>query len=132
MPLRITDLAPGDRVILNCPKSRVAQKREAQFEGIYHSLQDAMTGYDILLAGTSTAEFLESGGTLGWAAFLFQVSAEPLVRVRNPDGSPTYIPNPSGSMELRGAFVVEPDGSLREEEGRRIFIERRLGRVGVG
>jgi len=41
MPLKVTDLKPGDRVLLNCPKSRVTAKREAVFEGIFASLSEA-------------------------------------------------------------------------------------------
>jgi hypothetical protein len=109
MPLNIADLKVGDRVILNCPKS-ARPKRAAQFEGIYYSIQEAMGNFDAVLLPGGTAEFL-SNAQLGWAAFLMQTQ---------------------GGFSLRGAFRVEADGGLREEEGRRIFIERRIGRVGVG
>ncbi len=132
MPLKITDLQPGDRVILNCPKARVSRQREAQFEGLFRSVAEAMTkiGDGALIMGPETAKFLEEGGL--WAAFLLQTRTDPVVRLRHVDGSHDDIPNLGGEIALRAAFVVEPDGSLREEEGRRVFIERRLGRVGVG
>jgi hypothetical protein len=112
MPFKITDLTPGDRVILNCPKSRVATHRQAQFEGIFQSLEDAMRreaaeGRLAYLAGSATAEFLNSRP---WARFLMQSRS---------------------SVELIGAFAVQPDGTLKDEEGRSIFIERRVF-VGVG
>jgi hypothetical protein len=127
MPLKVTDLKPGDRVLLNCPKSRLMTKREAVFEGLYHSLQDAMADGPpgVLMIGKATEEFLRSGAQ-GWAGFLFQVTREPVLHIRHPDGTFDEFPNLTGEMSLRGAFVVEPDGSLREEEGRRIFIERRV------
>lgn len=109
MPLNITDLKVGDRVILNCPKA-TKPRREAQFEGIYHSIGDAISSLDALVLPGATAEFLASGA-LGWAGFLLQTK---------------------GGVSLHAGFRIEPDGGLREEEGRRIFIERRVGRVGVG
>jgi hypothetical protein len=109
MPIPVTDLQPGDRVVLNCPKSRVTAKRQAQFEGIYSSLADAMNGATILIAGTGTADFLEQSGR--FAGFLFG-------RMDNRD--------------LRMALAIDPDGSLRDEEGRKIYVEQRLGRVNRG
>lgn len=110
MPLKIQDLQPGDRVILNCPKAKTATQREAEFEGIFASVEDAVRRGDrALLMGTTTADFLNAGNP--WARFLMGVR---------------------GGLDVVGTFVVEDDGCLRDEEGHRIFIERRLGRVGVG
>jgi hypothetical protein len=112
MPVPVADLKPGDRVVLNCPKSRVMQKREAQFEGIFSSIEDALARGDAMLMGTSTMGFLSGRA---WARFLFG---------RATDGSGIDV-------DAVGAFVVEPDGGLREEHGMRIFIERRM-RMGQG
>lgn len=111
MPLAITDLHAGDRVVLNCAQARVTQKREAIFEGVFASVNDAMHrgGYTAIAlpGGRPTEEFLNGGA---WARFLMQ-SCE--------------------GVDLVGAFRIEPDGALREEEGRRITIERRV-RMGQG
>jgi hypothetical protein len=112
MPLRITDLQPGDRVVLNCPKSRVSVKREAVFEGIFESLDQTISkertgGRAAYLAGSATAEFL---GSRPWARFLMQSRS---------------------GVDLIGAFAIQDDGTLKDEEGRSIFIERRVF-VGVG
>ncbi len=63
MPLSVLDLQPGDRVILNCPKARLATKREAIFEGIYSSAQTAGTVDDAtaVLISAPSEEFLASG-----------------------------------------------------------------------
>jgi len=129
MPLKVTDLKPGDRVLLNCPKSRVTAKREAVFEGIFASLSEAQerTGtVHIDLVDDTAFAFLSHGKT--WARFLFQrVGPGECVNLRRADGSITALGlAPGCSTDLVGAFLVEPDGSLREEEGRRIFIERRI------
>ncbi len=132
MPLKVTDLKPGDRVMLNCPKSRLMAQREAEFEGIYPSIADAMnnTGLGVIVMGSGTQAFLNEGKL--WAAFLFQTSRDPVVRLRHSDGSFNEIPNPVKYLVLRGAFQVEPDGTLREEEGRRIYIAYRLPRPTQG
>jgi hypothetical protein len=110
MPLSVNDLQPGDRVVLNCPKARIMRKREAQFEGIFRSSVEASERGNrrALLISKPTIEFLASGGA--WARFLMESK---------------------GLWDVVAAFVIEPDGSMREEEGRRIFIERRM-RMGQG
>jgi hypothetical protein len=102
--MKVTDLKPGDRVMLNCPKAAKTH-RQAIFQGIYRSVEEAMSAGNesALLVGAETEKFLREGGS--WARFLLQTL----------DG-----------VSLGAAFVVETDGSLREEMGRRIFIERRL------
>lgn len=133
MPLHVNDLQPGDRVMLNCGASKVMAKREAQFEGIFQTIEEAMQreasdrAGSILLPGAS-AEFLAGGA---FARFLFQRSNDLTVRFRRPDGSRVEVSNPAGTMDLVGAFRIEPDGALREEQGRRITIERRV-RMGQG
>ena len=111
MALHVNDLRPGDRVVLNCSASRVMAKREAQFEGIFQTIEEAMARgtYDAVLLPGATAEFLSRGA---FARFLLQRNA-------------------IGPMDLVGAFRIEPDGALREEEGRRITIEMRM-RMGQG
>jgi hypothetical protein len=112
MSLKVTELKRGDRVVLNCPKGRIP-KRKADFLGIFRSLEEAINATPglILAVDATVADFLEKGER-GWAGFLLGVS-------------------PCGT-ELRGAFIVEPDGSMREQEGRSVFIEQRLGRVSHG
>jgi hypothetical protein len=130
LSIPVTDLQPGDRVILNCPTARAgATKREAQFECIFRSVGEAMdkNGIDALLVGPSTLEFLSAGPA--WAKFLLQTSTGPAQILEYPGGGPVAgLPPFSGETALSAAFLIEPDGGLREEEGRRIFIERRLGR----
>jgi hypothetical protein len=128
MPLKVTELQPGDRVVLNCPKARGNQKREAQFKGIYHSIDDAMKAdnCDVLAMGPMTEKFLSSGGRR-WAAFLLQTTTGPGQLMTYPGGDPVAgLPPFPGATRLTAAFVVEPDGGMREEQGRRVFIERRL------
>jgi hypothetical protein len=103
MPIKLTDLKPGDRVMLNCPKARTQPRREAIFEGIFESVAAAAADSEIMAVGENTAAFLASGN--GWARSLLQTE---------------------GHFRLAIGFRIEPDGSLREEDGRRIFIERRL------
>jgi hypothetical protein len=107
MPLKVTDLQRGDRVLLSCPESRVALRREAQFEGIFASVADQLERGNIqaLLMGRDTADFLNGGKP--WACFQFR----------------------AGTV---CSFLVEADGDLRDQTGLRIFIEQRLGRVGMG
>jgi hypothetical protein len=127
MPIRVTDLKPGDRVVLNCPKARRNSKREAQFEGIFESMDDAMNhggkAPDVLLMEHATEAFLAQKV---WARFLLQTVSESGQVLRYPGGDAMNLPKFAGITELSAAFLVEPDGSLREEEGRRVFIERRV------
>jgi|SRR5579863_151170 len=104
MPLTITDLKPGDRVVLNCPKARTAQHKEAQFEGVFRSFQEMIKvgTADLTVISEPTVEYLQSERL--WARFRMFTGA---------------------SWELLAGFAVNPDGSLRDDEGRRITIERR-------
>lgn len=109
MPIRVTDLKPGDRVVLNCPMARVPH-RTAQFEGVYPSAAEAArtvaAGHDLtILAGK---EFPAEGRH---AVFLLSTV---------------------GSQELRGSFAVTPDGNLQDDDGRTIYVEQRLGRPNQG
>lgn len=121
-------------MILNCPKSKVATHRQAEFIGVFKKLEEALDKEPgtALLVDVGTLEFIKSGKDGPWAGFIFQTSSDPVVRIRNPNGSYSEFPNPAGKFDLRGAFVVEADGSLREEDGRRVFIERRVGRAQRG
>jgi hypothetical protein len=96
----VHDLSPGDRVVLNCPKSRIMPKRQAEFRALARNLSELPDGDLVSRPGRL---FLESAAE--WAVFLL------------------------GEVEgarLLGLFAVDSDGGLREEEGRRIFIERRV------
>lgn len=127
MPLRVDELRVGDRVMLNCPKARTAQHREAIFQGVYRTIEEALSdrsGYSALAMGPTTAAFLQNSGA--WAAFQLQRLDAPLVDLVHPDQTrSTFAPAPGG-VNLCAAFQVEPDGGLREEQGRRVFIERRI------
>ena len=116
MSISVLDLRPGDRVVLNCPKARIKPKREAEFEGLYNSIEElraSMVGH-VLYDLPGTASFIAGEKACRWARFLLQTEVV--------DGVP---------RQLRNGFVVDADGGLREEEGRRVFIERRV-RVGQG
>jgi hypothetical protein len=112
MAIPVTDLAPGDRVILNCPKARIP-KRQAQFQGLYNSTLE-MIDAAFPADGDRLAIFADPippDEGQEWAAFLFWAS---------------------DSQEMRGAFAVQPDGNLLDEEGRKIYVEQRLGRANQG
>jgi hypothetical protein len=135
MPVLVTDLTPGDRVMLNCPKARGNQtKRVAQFDGIFGSLDEAMTasgGVCALLTQRDTEAFIAAGGR--FAKFLLQTAAESTPILEYPGGGAIRgLPELPAGTQLIAAFVIEPDGSLRDEEGRRIYIEQRLGRAAQG
>jgi hypothetical protein len=109
MPLNVQDLKSGDRVMLNCPTGRIP-KREAIFEGIFKSLEEAAQPdkyHQVITMCVPSEELLRTGA---FARFLLGRGVD---------------------WELVAAFRVEPDGGLREDEGRRVFIERRLP-MGVG
>ena len=111
MPIAIHDLSPGDRVVLNCPKARVMQKREAQFEGVFRSFTEAAPASTHSVTISEPSPSYVARGVSGWARFL-------MGRV--------------GRADIIGVFAVEPDGGLREDEGRRVFVERRLERPAFG
>ncbi len=111
MSLRIDDLAPGDRVILNCPSSRIMKKREAIFEGVFEDMADQVGDRSAALMSPATYKFLEGKR---WARFMFSHSEEgPL------------------NFDIMGAFAVDRDGGLRDQNGVRLFIERKM-RMGQG
>ena len=105
MPISIHQLQPGDRVILNCPKARLMPKREAVFEGIFHSLADAVSRetVDAVAIHTDAARFLDAG--IPWARFLVR---------RDP------------ASEIVVGLQIDADGNLREQQGMQVYIERRL------
>jgi hypothetical protein len=109
MPIKVTELQAGDRVVLNCPKSRVTVKRNAEFEACYRTVDEMVEKHDATLITKATVEFLKSGGL--WASFLF---------------------SSNDAIDLRCGFRVEPDGTMRDDEGRLVYVERRLGRVQAG
>jgi hypothetical protein len=134
MSIDVRDLQPGDRVVLNCPKALRNQKREAQFEGLFPSALEAMAAgspFSAQLIQRHTEAFTAAAGT--WARFLLQTApAGSDVLFTTPGGDALQMPPTGGfTRQLYAAFIVEPDGALREEEGRRIFIERRV-RMGHG
>ena len=112
MPIKVTDLEPGDRVLLNAPKSRTATHREAIFMGLAPSALALMKDASIFIAAGEalTVEFLDSSRC--WAGFQFFIG--------------------DAGTKFCCGFAVDPDGSLRDDSGMRVFIERRLGRTAVG
>lgn len=130
MSIDVRDLRPGERVVLNCPKAKGAQKREAQFEGIFERYADAMndpwSSERSLLIQRHTVAFSRTQGP--WSRFLLQTSERGSdVVMRTPGGDALHPPGSADAeTRLMAVFAVEPDGGLREEEGRRIFIERRV------
>jgi hypothetical protein len=115
MSLRIDELAPGDRVILNCPSSRIMKKRDAVFEGVFNTLEAAMDAGEqpLHVAHRRTFEFLKGERV---ARFLF----------RRGDTTEGGI-----AFDIMGAFAVDRDGGLHDENGVRLFIERKM-RMGQG
>jgi hypothetical protein len=128
MPLHVNDLQPGDRVVLNCAAGRGRTKREARFQGIFSNYKDALQGKPVLMR-TADEEFLACAEPI--ATFLLQ-RADRCQLLEYPGGGPLQgIPEFDGERELLGFFRVEPDGALREQQGRRITIEMRV-RMGQG
>ena len=105
--ISVRDLKPGDRVILNCPKSRATQRHMARFEGIFDAPDAMASERYLLLMSAGTLAFISAGP---WAAFF----------LRRGGVEDTFF-----------AFRVEEDGALREEEGKRVVVERRVT-VAVG
>jgi len=117
MPLRVEDLHPGDRVLLNCPKSRVQTKREAVFEGTYDSFeQAAMTGHAF-----TVWDAREHVPGRRWARFLLQTVEADVVHCGGAE-----FRTAAGVADLMIALAIEPDGSMRDDDGRGVFIERRM------
>ncbi|MEI9971102.1 MAG: hypothetical protein WDO73_03060 [Ignavibacteriota bacterium] len=78
-----------------------------------------------MILGASTSGFISSGGM--WARFLLQTCSGPADVFEYPGGGVIQgLPQFDGETRLTAVFAIDPDGSMREEEGRRIFIERRL------
>jgi hypothetical protein len=126
MPIPVTDLKPGDRVILNCPKARRQVKREAQFSGMFESFEAASAIDAVMIVREAAMRFISSGGP-AWARFLLQTVSGGNRILEYPGGGVIQgLPEVNGETLLLAVFAVEPDGSMREEFGRRIFIERRL------
>ena len=141
MSISVLDLKPGDRVILNCPKARMQTHREAQFEGIFLTMKDAIadrtkTGVVNILEqrAPETEAFHANAEGRRFARFLLQSTSDPNAVLRTAGGDVLRLPPdhvPGALVELVCAFHVEADGCLREGEGRRIFVERRV-RMGHG
>jgi NADPH:quinone reductase-like Zn-dependent oxidoreductase len=115
LPIHVNDLKPGDRVVLNCPKSQRDSKREAIFKGVYASHAAAIAELAFTHPGGMKIYTPPSILTqrLPVAAFLLQSADR------------------AGMVLVWGAFTVQPDGSLREDQGLRVFIEQRV-RMGQG
>jgi hypothetical protein len=128
MPLHVADLTAGDRVVLNCPKSRGLAKREAQFKGVFKTLHEALREYDgaLVLAGSEREALLNLDGAV--AAFVLQ-TGDPAT-FKYPSGETLEVPF-AGTSELTLTLRIKPDGSLHDETGMRVFIERRM-RMGQG
>lgn len=126
MPLSITDLHAGDRVVLNCPHARHHAKREAIYEGLI-GRHEAIT-FIYLSGGHVTGrdwvrQFAE---VEQFAMFLMQVvgPGEALDLVMD-DGKRQPLPA-TATTALRALFGVRPDNTLYDDEQRTVFIERRV------
>lgn len=112
MSLLIEQLAPGDRVILNCPKCNLTH-REAEFLGLYASFKAVTQAFEYLAMETNyTRTFINESRDCSFAVFQ------------------TGALGPSCTLIM--AMRVDPDGRMTEEEGRRVIIERRAQRPAMG
>jgi hypothetical protein len=127
MPVNVRDLKPGDRVMLNCPKARYKARREAEFQKIYTpaELREKTRGDRGLLVVGNLDPHSE------YAVFLLTVAVgEGYALV---DGnSRLHIPNPPGAVLRHSCAMRITDGTLKDDEGRTVFIEQRLGRASFG
>ena len=126
MPLRVTDLQPGDRVIINCPKARRLARREVEFRGILTAaeIQEWASGgggavYGKIEPDARYAEFLLRTVDTATPHDLLDEHGQ---RHRLPD---YRIVRHSCLMRIVG------DG-LKDDENRTVFIERRLARPAMG
>lgn len=100
----VNQLKPGDRVVLNSPQRGVARRCMVEFDGIFTTAAEA-----IAHASQAGIVQLDTTGDLAgpFAGFIFDA-------------------------HLRAAFHIEPDGSMLDDAGRAVYVEQRLGRVGMG
>ena len=127
MPVNVRDLKPGDRVMLNCPKARYKARREAEFQKIYTPAElRELTDGDGGLLVIGHLDFNSE-----YAVFLLTVAVgEGYALV---DGnSRMAIPNPPGTVLRHMCAMRITDGTLKDDEGRTVFIEQRLGRPSFG
>jgi hypothetical protein len=130
MPLHVNDLQPGDRVVLNCAAGRGRTKCEALFDGIFENYAAAAKIAVSVLAGPRTEAFSVENGAV--ARFVLQTTSGPTRVFEYPGGGEMPpLPDFDGESCLIAIFRIEPDGALREEQGRRITIEMRV-RMGQG
>jgi hypothetical protein len=114
-PLTIDQLSEGDRVLLNCPKSPVG-KREALFLRIT-TWGEERPRHQIDVSPVP-GNYAPSQKL---AVFQLQVGHGRVVTARagvQVDGDSLKI--------LTGGFAIQQDGTLKDDEGRAVFIERRV------
>lgn len=106
----LNSLKPGDHVVINCPKSRVAARRNAEFVGI-------QTGADALRnppapPGTRVLFTDLPRPEARYAQFLIRKG--------------TRIGTFSTSADITFALMVLPDDRMEDDEHREVFVEEVL------
>jgi hypothetical protein len=128
MPLPITELTQGDRVVLNCPRGAPQTKRDAVFKGILRTREELR---ELLAHATVQFEinldFLEAGVAV--AAFLMHTGNS--ADFEYPGGGKMIPEFPPFDGQQVMLVQIDAEGNLREEGGHRVWIERRL-RMGMG
>lgn len=122
--ISVFELRPGDRVILNCPKARRITKRQAEFVGLFEGEMALAAGNDLVVGRFRPGNHI-------WAKFLMQTATGGQIVEYPGGGAVAGVPPFAGVTALFAGFVVEQDGGMREEDGRRVFIEQRF-RAGAG
>jgi hypothetical protein len=127
MSLLVSDLKPGDRVLLNCPKSKMQTRREAVFEGVKDRRQVAQAVWTAGSAVTGRDWRRQFDRQECFAIFLLQTMGPGAsLDFLNADGERIPMPARMAITELRGLFAVREDGTMFDDENRTVFIERRL------
>lgn len=101
----VNQLNPGDRVVINSPRQGVAKRAMVEFDGIFATAYEAIAH---VMAHSALVGVDTTGDLNGpFANFRFNTG-------------------------LCAAFRVEPDGSMRDDMGRAVYVEECLGRARMG
>jgi hypothetical protein len=129
MPVRIEDLRPGDRVILNCPKARRLPRREVEFCGVI-TPDEAIERINRSVVRDFDDAAMDRQAR--YAEFLFGFAGpDQAVAFVQRDGRRHLIP-PGRPTRHCCALRIADDGTLKDDEGRTVFIERRVPRAAHG